>query len=207
MTREDKLRMLLHPEAYTDEQMDRMLDLEDVGTPDANEEWERLKQERLSGGSHQDEAAGSSPTATANVSRLRLHTTLSKVAAVFVGILMISGIAYAAVHFLSSRSDVAQKTETVAKESKQAAISTQESVEADSTARKTVVFEDKELSAILWEIGEFYECEVVYGSEKVKHVRLYFTWDKTKSLDDLVETFNKFERFHITREKQLLIVE
>ena len=70
-----------------------------------------------------------------------------------------------------------------------------------------IVFEDAELATILQEVATFYECETVYKNEKVKHVRLYFTWDKTKSIDEIVETFNKFERFHITRENQKLIVE
>ena len=43
--------------------------------------------------------------------------------------------------------------------------------------------------------------------EKTKRVRLFFTWDKKQSLDQVVETFNKFERFHIAKENQKLIVE
>ena len=70
-----------------------------------------------------------------------------------------------------------------------------------------VVYEDAELETILREMAAFYHCETVYKNEKVKHVRLYFTWDKTASIDDVIKTFNKFERFHITQENRKLIVE
>ena len=35
----------------------------------------------------------------------------------------------------------------------------------------------------------------------------YFTWDKQLTIDELIEMFNKFERFHIIRDNQRLIVE
>ena len=79
--------------------------------------------------------------------------------------------------------------------------------EADSTQLKPVVFENAELSTILGQVATFYHCETVYKNETAKHVRLYFTWDKQSVIDDVVDTFNKFERFHITRENQKLIVE
>ena len=43
--------------------------------------------------------------------------------------------------------------------------------------------------------------------EETKHLRLYFTWYKKQTIDDIVDTFNKFERIHITREDKKLIVE
>ena len=79
--------------------------------------------------------------------------------------------------------------------------------EQDSILHQPVIFEDAELGTILSEVATFYQCETVYKNEKVKHVRLYFTWNKSARIDEIVETFNKFERFHITRENQKLIVE
>ncbi|MBO4810373.1 MAG: DUF4974 domain-containing protein [Prevotella sp.] len=192
MTREEKLRMLLHPEKHTDEELDRMLDEEKVSTPDTNEEWQRFQTMQYNTVAGKDNG---------------LTKRLIRLAAMFVGVLMLSGIAYAAVRWWTSApseekaDDGATVTEVVAQPT--------ETIEAtpDSTQLKPVVFQNKELATMLGEMAAFYQCETVYKNEKVKHVRLYFTWDKTKPIDDVVETLNKFEQLTITRENQQLIVE
>lgn len=184
MTREEKLKMLLHPEQYTDEQLDQMLDETQVTTPDANKEWQRFKGKDY-----------------------RPIPVTFRWAAMFIGVLMLSGIAYAAIHFIQNHDGTDLKSPA---QETQIAISHQQKTDeqpADSTATKPVVFEDAELCKILSEMATFYQYETVYKDEKVKHVRLYFTWDKTLRIDDVIETFNKFERFHITRENKKLIVE
>ena len=72
---------------------------------------------------------------------------------------------------------------------------------------KPVVYEDAELATILKDVATFYEVEPVYKTEACKHIRLYFTWDKKSTLEDIIDTFNKFERIHITRDNKKLIVE
>jgi hypothetical protein len=129
-------------------------------------------------------------------------------AALFIGVLILSGITYAAIHMISSNPQSEQVNQTVAVDNTQPlTINAQQSASADSTIIQPVVFENAELGRILQEIASFYQCEVVYKKEKTKRVRLFFTWDKKQSLDQVVETFNKFERFHIAKENQKLIVE
>ena len=43
MTREEKQRMLLHPERYTDEQLDEMLNETDIPVPDIDTEWKHFE--------------------------------------------------------------------------------------------------------------------------------------------------------------------
>ena len=69
-----------------------------------------------------------------------------------------------------------------------------------------IVYEDTELSTMLNDIAAHYQYEVIYQNENSKHVRLYFTWDKTAPIEDVIGTFNKFERIHITQENRQLIV-
>ena len=126
----------------------------------------------------------------------------------FVGVLMLSGLAYAAMLILDNSSpDNGQGSQVSESQVSGLQVSEAQGSETDSLAMKSVVFEDKELGTILGEVATFYQCETVYRNEKVKRVRLYFTWDKTKSVDDVIKTFNQFERFHITRENQQLIVD
>ena len=130
-----------------------------------------------------------------------------RVAAAFIGLLMLSCIAYAAVQIVRHSKvgwDLKSPTQEV-----RISNSPQrqgEAQPADSTAQP-VVYEDTELATIVNDIATFYQVEPVYKKEDSKHIRLYFTWDKHSSIDDIVDTFNKFERIHITRENKKLIVE
>ena len=43
MKKEEKIRMLLHPERYTDEQIEKMLNETPVAEPDVDEAWKHFK--------------------------------------------------------------------------------------------------------------------------------------------------------------------
>ena len=130
-----------------------------------------------------------------------------KIAAMFVGVLMLSGIAFAAIHLMTSRETGGRSQEGVALVDAQLSTDASRQAEQDSTATKPVVYENTELAVILDDIATFYQVEPVYKKETTKHIRLYFTWNKKLSIDDVVGMFNKFERFHITRYDKILIVE
>jgi len=130
-----------------------------------------------------------------------------KIAAMFVGVLMLSGIAFAAIHLMTSRETGGRSQEDMALVDAQLSTDASRQAEQDSTATKPVVYENTELAVILDDIATFYQVEPVYKKETTKHVRLYFTWNKKLSIDDVVGMFNKFERFHITRYDKILIVE
>ena len=75
MKKEEQIRMLLHPEQYTDEQLDQMLDEVDVPVPDAGEEWNKIQTPPLA------------PPLEGRGTRRWL-----RVAASFIGVLMLSGL-------------------------------------------------------------------------------------------------------------------
>ena len=187
MKKDEQIRMLLHPEDYTDEQLDQMLEEAHINVPDANEAWERFKNERQE--------------------TRHVKLPLMKIAAIFVGVLMLSGITYAAIHFIGGSSQKAQEPQTVITDNAQRPATEAQPTDNNSTELKTVVYEDTELATILNDIAKFYQVEPVYKKEDTKHIRLYFTWDKQLKLDDIIDLFNKFERFQITQENQKLIVE
>ena len=170
---------------------------EDIDTSDIiDEEWTKFEAEHFKDGRN------------SNSSILHFFNSVKKMAALFIGVLILSGITYAAIHMISSNPQSEQVDQIVAVDNTQPlTINAQQSASADSTIIQPVVFENAELGMILQEIASFYQCEVVYKKEKTKRVRLFFTWDKKQSLDQVVETFNKFERFHIAKENQKLIVE
>lgn len=185
---EQLLRQMYAQESHHDE---------DIDTSDIiDEEWTKFEAEHFKDGRN------------SSSSILSFFHSTKKIAALFIGVLILSGITYAAIHMISSNPQSEQVDQTVAVDNTQPlTINAQQSASADSTIIQPVVFENAELGRILQEIASFYQCEVVYKKEKTKRVRLFFTWDKKQSLDQVVETFNKFERFHIAKENQKLIVE
>ena len=183
---------------------------------ESNDNLEQLLKQRYAQESHHDEDIDTSDIIDEEWTKFeaehfkdgRNSNSVKKMAALFIGVLILSGITYAAIHMISSNPQSEQVDQTVAVDKAQpSTINTQQSESADSTIIQPVVFENAELGMILQEIASFYQCEVVYKKEKTKRVRLFFTWDKKQSLDQVVETFNKFERFHIAKENQKLIVE
>ena len=196
MKKDEQIRMLLHPEKYTDEQLDQMLDESNIPVPDAMEEWATLS-ERINMKS--EDSAHRTP----------LHSHLRKIAALFVVLLALSGITYAAIHLFRNISQTKQEQTTSVATADTSAVKSAVSPavsENDSTLLAPVVFEDTELCTILSQMSTYYDYQVIYRSENAKHTRLYFTWDKTASIEDVVATFNKFERFHITIDNHQLIV-
>ena len=167
---------------------------EDIDTSDIiDEEWTKFEAEHFKDGRN---------------SILNFFNSAKKIAAIFIGVLILSGITYAAIHMISSNTQSVQEQQTVAVENAQSStINAQQSEPADSTVLQPVVFENAELGTILREVAAFYQCEVVYKKEKTKRIRLFFTWDKKQSLDEVIEMFNKFERFHIRQENNKLIIE
>ena len=131
----------------------------------------------------------------------------SRVAASFIGILMVTGMAVAAIHFWGNTSSTEDEQTEVTQVENVKENPNAVNVEEEVTEVTPVVFENAELVTILDEIAAYHKLQPVYKNESSKHIRLYFTWDKSTKIEDVVATFNKFERIHITQEKQQLIVE
>ena len=188
MESNDKLEQLLR-QMYAQESLhDDDIDTSDI----VDEEWTKFEAEYFRG--EKREVRGE-------------RIPLLKIAAIFIGVLMLSGIAYATIHIVQSNSQSTQKEQTVATSDSQHSTLNSQQAEQDSTLHKPIVYEDAELEVILDDIATFHQLEPVYKKDASKHIRLYFTWDKKQTIDDIIDTFNKFERIHITRYDKILIVE
>lgn len=213
MESNDKLEQLLK-QMYAQESLhDDNIDTSDI----IDEEWTKFEAEHFKG--EKTEVRGEripwrkiAAILTFGRACLRsgeqMQTSLSsRLVASFIGLLMLSGIAYATIHLINNNTQKPQEEQTVATANTQHSTGNAQLAEQDSTQLKPIVYEDTELATILSDIATFYQMEPVYKKEASKHIRLYFTWDKKQTIDDIIDTFNKFERIHITRDNQKLIVE
>ena len=188
MESNDKLEQLLK-QMYAKETLhDETIDTKDI----IDEEWVKFEADHFKGGQGKVKSK---------------KVSFLKIAAMFIGVLMLSGIAYAAIHVISSHKQQDQALQEVVTTDAQGSTLNNPQVAQDSTIMKPIVYEDTELVTILNELATFYQVEPVFMKEETKHLRLYFTWYKKQTIDDIVDTFNKFERIHITREDKKLIVE
>ena len=187
MESNDKLEQLLR-QMYAQESLHD----DDIDTSDIiDEEWTKFEAEHF-----------------VENEKMRIpFSKFQKIAALFIGLLMLSGIAYAAIHMINKSSQKPQEEQTISASNSQRSTANAQMAQQDGTQLKPIVFEDAELATILNEIASFYQVEPVYKKEASQHIRLYFTWDKKQTIDDIIDTFNKFERIHINRDNQKLIVE
>jgi len=134
------------------------------------------------------------------------HSSFSKVAAVFIGILMISGIAYAAIHITNHYSHVAEDQQRVVTVEKKKPAA-QEPVAKESTAvTQPIVFDNVSLDKIARTIADYHHKEAEVKNDQAAELRFYFVWNQTDSLQTVVEQLNQFERVDIVVENDKLIV-
>ena len=117
-----------------------------------------------------------------------------KAAAIFAGILLLSGISFAAYHFtLGAGSSAEQGKESPTQEVRESNVHQQEVTEP-STIR---TFENAELQQILQELSDFYHVGVKFHNEQSRHIRLYTKWDTAAPLKQIIERLNGFEKVSI----------
>ena len=217
MSKEEKRMMLFdmqeHPEKYTDEQVEHLLADEEVkeffhelamarmagkkANPkkvDVDEAWKEFVQ------AHHEDKLAMDADKSKGAYRNRM-----KIAASIVGIIFLSGVALAAIHNgwlrFSASDQTADNKATEQLATTQAL--TNDSLRAvtaeskDSLDMKPVVFDDAELGTILAQLSGFYHVKVEYVDVGAQHIRLFFNWNKTKTLEQNLEILNAFDRIQI----------
>lgn len=128
------------------------------------------------------------------------HFPLAKIAAIFIGILLVSGITYAAI--VINRSSSNKQSGRKAQIEQVMADKPAKSINAETTdtttTQKEQLFDNVELQTILDDISSYYKLKVIYHSDKSRHLRLHFYWDKTKDAETIVESLNHFENVNMT---------
>ena len=212
MNKDEKRLMLFdmqeHPEKYTDEQMEHLLADEEV-----KEFLRDLAMARMAGKKATPKKVDVDK-AWKEFSNGSYRNRM-KIAASIVGIIFLSGVALAAVqngwlNFSTSDKVVDNKvmteqivpSNTLANDSLKAM-----TVEpTDSLDMKPVVFDNAELGTVLMQMADFYNVKVEYMNANTQHVRLFFNWNKTKTLEQNLELLNAFDRIQIEYADGTLIV-
>ena len=184
MKKEEQIRMLLHPEKYTDEQLDQMLDESNIPVPDANDAWEQFQKAHIVAKS---------------------TTTWYKIAAMFIGILMLSGIAYAAISHFIKMEDKPQVTLTERKPDIKKMEKTY-GAEMTPTKKAPVVFNNVELQQIMQYLADGYGVKVEFKNNAARTIRFYLQWEADDTLQEIIDKINHFEKVHLTLNEDTITI-
>lgn len=71
---------------------------------------------------------------------------------------------------------------------------------------ETIVFKGENLGKILADMAGYYGMTVKFNQDAVKSLQLYFEWDQSLTLNEVVEQLNNFEQINITLTDKVLTV-
>ena len=130
---------------------------------------------------------------------------LRKFAAMFVGILMLSGIAFAAIHIVSHSNSHKEKDTVVV--SIASSLTRQSPLPQDTIAApQPKLYENVPLGDIFEELSGYYNVKVVYQNEDAPRLRLFYQWRPEYTLEKVVEMLNNFEWIQIKTENDTLFI-
>jgi hypothetical protein len=235
MTEEKRIEWLLelqeHPEQLTDEQLQQILADDEMrqlvqqlgfakrafkhdalknDTPDVEGEWEKFA------ASHSEELeildeGEYKPRLRAYLAPRKIlgrAKRQSRAAASFIGVLLASGIAFAAIQVvrnISTPKPQLPSTEQVI-DTKPVTSLPADTVKTDTIPTEPYVFNNVPLDSMLTAIAAAHRVQVEFENEAARQLRFHFVWKREDSLDRVVEKLNTFEAVNIVEEDKTLVV-
>ena len=164
-------------------------------SPNIDEEWEKFSQK------HQLQEV-SHPI-----------TSWRKLAASIAGFVLISGIAFAAIHTYIKRSQ--EPTQVTAgthpeaiKSDSVKQVAGKDSLTHPKPEKPAIhkTFENVAFEKMLSEIASYYDLQVKFENNEDKTLRLYYEWNSHSSIENIVKELNQFENVNIELQQNELIV-
>ena len=122
-----------------------------------------------------------------------------KIAASFIGVLLVSGIAFAAIQIVRYTQQHTPKTEEVINTPKPANITPTDTLTTDTIATpQPILYDNIPLEKMLPEIAAHYDAKVTFINDEARQLRFYFLWNPQKGIEKVVSDLNQFERLNIT---------
>ncbi|MBE6266500.1 MAG: DUF4974 domain-containing protein [Prevotella ruminicola] len=210
MKNQNKIVLLLdiqeHPEKYSDEQLNSMLAedeelaemMEQLATTKRAMTKEEAEDEQLDMDVLWQEFEAEHELEFDEPETKRVSMPLRKIAAMFIGVALTAGVAFAAIQIVRSVSKPAPEPTKIEAPAAPKAAQPDDEVPADTVvAVKPVVFDNVELAQIMEQIAAHYKAEVEIENEDAGAYRLYFEWNSQETLEHVVERLNRFESINI----------
>lgn len=127
-----------------------------------------------------------------------------------VGTLAVVAATIGVTHYFNANKEMAQTEQ--AEQQKQTAIADSKVAPTDTIPSETtplpetIVFKGENLERILADIAEYYGATVKFNQDAAKSLLLYFEWNQSLPLNEVVEQLNNFEQINITLTDKVLTV-
>lgn len=170
-----------------------------------DEEWEKFSQEHQL----QEEATQNAAQEAAS----HPITSWRKLAASIAGFVLISGIAFAAIHTYIKRSQeptqvTADTHPEVINSDSAKQVAAKDSLTHPKPEKPAIhkTFENVAFEQMISEIASYYDLQVKFENNENKTLRLYYEWNSHSSIENIVKELNQFENVNIELQQNELIV-
>lgn len=184
-------------------------------SPNIDEEWEKFSQE------HQLQEEATHPIVQEESHPIAQEagashpiTSWRKLAASIAGFVLISGIAFAAIHTYIKRSSqeptqvIADTHPEVIKSDSAKQVAAKDSLTHPKPEKPAIhkTFENVAFELMISEIASYYDLQVKFENNEDKTLRLYYEWNSHSSIENIVKELNQFENVNIELQQNELIV-
>ena len=220
------LEMLDHPEAYTEQQIHDIIHCDE----DTRETYRLMVEAKRSCRNRKNEknvdvdAAWQRFRENEGIRSMQknfqssIHNSqFRKIAASFIGVLLVSGIAFAAIHIVQhyvggDMPTQPQETQVDMPHQKiipedTAQVETTDTIASKITMEEPVVFDNVPLSEMLGEIAARYDATVSFANDTARQLRFRFVWNPQQGIDQVVSDLNQFESISVTLKDNQITVE
>lgn len=140
-------------------------------------------------------------------------TSWRKLAASIAGFVLISSIAFAAIHTYIKRSQeptqvIADTHPEVVKSDSAKQVAAKDSLTHPKPEKPAIhkTFENVAFEQMISEIASYYDLQVKFENNEDKTLRLYYEWNSHSSIENIVKELNQFENVNIELQQNELIV-
>ncbi len=136
------------------------------------------------------------------------YSVFRKIAASFIGMLLISGIAFAAIQIVNNivGGDIKSPTHETRISNPRQEIVTADTLANDTVTVQPIIYDNIPLEKMLPEIAAYYDTEVIFANDEVRQLRFRFVWNPQQSIEQVIRDLNQFERLTVTlKDNQITI--
>jgi hypothetical protein len=129
-----------------------------------------------------------------------------KAASVIIILFVVGALGYAAFHFIGGqrREEPTITSTSVSNSYSEEGLADKEMEKAPMA--KIVLFENKTLREVLDNVSEAYKVKVKYEKVEIADLRLYFNWDTSVDIHEVLNILNSFDHFHLELEGNTIVV-
>ena len=132
-----------------------------------------------------------------------------KIAAIFVGVMLLSGIALAAIQVIRFVNNPEVFSPSPSKDMQLVYHHSMpiDTLDTDTIPTEVVRYNEATLEQILTDMAGYYTLRLNWQNNEAKTVRLFYVWDKSQTVIESVEMLNMFERIHLELTDSVLTVD